>query len=288
LERSNTGRGWLFGGGIEYGFKPNWTVKLEYDYLELGNWTSATVPAVTLSRDVQMIKLGMNYKFYSGVPVTAGASSSSAGSSGGSIEDLAKASQNPIADLVSVPFQNNTNFHVGPFNRTQDMLNIEPVVPMHLNSQWNLISRSIVPVVSQPNPLVASNTNGIGDVSEELYLSPAHPGALIWGLGPIVTMPSASDPILGTGKVLAGPTIVLLTMPTLGDRDTGQQSVVGRRRSVATVRKHLPRPDLRQLQHERRLVLDLTTHHYRRLDRGTGSAMDRPGRRWLRPCLQSG
>jgi hypothetical protein len=60
---SSTNSGWLAGGGLEYGFKPNWTVKLEYDYLALGNWTTSTVPAGTWSRDVQMIKAGINYKF---------------------------------------------------------------------------------------------------------------------------------------------------------------------------------------------------------------------------------
>ncbi|MGB8565831.1 MAG: outer membrane beta-barrel protein, partial [Pseudolabrys sp.] len=65
---SSTNGGWLIGGGIEYGFKAHWTVKLEYDYLALSNWNSATVPAVGLSRDVQTIKAGINYKFESGFP----------------------------------------------------------------------------------------------------------------------------------------------------------------------------------------------------------------------------
>ena len=65
---ASTNGGWLIGGGIEYGFKAHWTVKLEYDYLALSNWNSATVPAVALNRDVQMIKAGINYKFDSGFP----------------------------------------------------------------------------------------------------------------------------------------------------------------------------------------------------------------------------
>src|SRR5215467_9748788 len=63
---SNTNGGWLFGGGLEYGFKPNLTVKLEYDYLKLGDWTASTVPAVSWRRDPQMVTLGMNYKFERG------------------------------------------------------------------------------------------------------------------------------------------------------------------------------------------------------------------------------
>ena len=195
---SSTNGGWLIGGGIEYGFKPHWTVKLEYDYLGLSNWTSATTPAVALNRDVQMVKFGMNYKFESGIP--AGAEPSRVGRSAAPAkdEDLQKASQNPIADLVSVPFQSNTNFNSGPFNRTQEILNIQPVVPMHLSDEWNVISRTIIPLVSQPDPLINSSTSGIGDITQSLFLSPVDPGELIWGVGPVFTVPSASDPVLGT------------------------------------------------------------------------------------------
>ena len=173
---SSTEGGWLIGGGIEYGFKPNWTVKLEYDYLTQSNWTSATVPTVTLNRDVQMIKAGINYKFVSALPA-ASESSRAGGGSAEPSEDLQRQSQNPIADLVSLPFQSNTNFNTGPFNRTQEVLNIQPVVPMHLNDDWNLISRTIIPLISQPNPLFDSSTNGIGDITQSLFLSPVHPCA---------------------------------------------------------------------------------------------------------------
>src|SRR5215475_788138 len=116
--------------------------KLEYDYLRLGDWTTSTVPAVSWRRDTQMIKLGMNYKFQSGnsddetrTPDDSAGSARAKGRQAGTDEDLAKASQNPIASLVSVPFQNNTNFNNGPFGRTQNVLNIQPVVPMSLSSQ---------------------------------------------------------------------------------------------------------------------------------------------------------
>ena len=228
---SSTNGGWLIGGGIEYGFKAHWTVKLEYDYLALSNWNSATVPAVGLSRDVQMIKAGINYKFESGLPPAAEVAERSKYSRDPSEdEDLQKASQNPIADLVSLPFQSNTNFNSGPFNRTQEVLNIQPVVPMHLNEDWNVISRTIIPLMSQPDPLINSSTNGIGDITQSLFLSPVHPGELIWGVGPVFTVPSASDPILGTGKVLFGPTAVFLMTPghwVLGVLLNNQWSVGG-------------------------------------------------------------
>jgi len=228
---SSTNGGWLIGGGIEYGFKAHWTVKLEYDYLALSSWNSATVPVVGLNRDVQMIKAGINYKFESGLPAVAEVTERSKYSHEPSEDkDLQKASQNPIADLVSVPFQSNTNFNSGPFNRTQEVLNIQPVVPMHLNEDWNVISRTIIPLVSQPDPRIDSSTNGIGDITQSLFLSPAHPGPLIWGVGPVFTAPSASDPILGTGKVLFGPTAVFLMTPghwVLGVLLNNQWSVGG-------------------------------------------------------------
>ena len=173
---SSTNGGWLIGGGIEYGFKAHWTVKLEYDYLALSSWNSATLPAVGLSRDVQMIKAGINYKFESGFP--GGVDPPRAGRSGAPAkdEDLQKASQNPIADLVSVPFQSNTNFNSGPFNRTQEVLNIQPVVPMHLGENWNVISRTIIPLISQPDPLIDSSTNGIGDITQSLVPVTGTPG----------------------------------------------------------------------------------------------------------------
>ena len=208
---SNTDAGWLVGGGIEYGFKAHWTLKLEYDYLTQSNWISTTVPPVSLSRDVQMIKAGINYKFVSGVSEASEVSKYSHEPS--EDENLAQKSQNPIADLVSVPFQSNTNFNTGPFNRAQEILNIQPVVPLHLTDDWTVISRTIVPLISQPRPLFDSNTNGVGDITQSLFLTPAHPGPLIWGVGPVFTVPSASDPILGTGRVLFGPTAVLVTTP---------------------------------------------------------------------------
>ncbi len=97
-------------------------------------------------------------------------------------EDLPEKSQNPIADLVSVPFQSNTNFNAGPFNRTQEVLNIQPVVPHAFQcDDWNVISRTIIPLVSQPSPIFDSNTNGIGDITQSLFLLPHAPGQALSG-----------------------------------------------------------------------------------------------------------
>ena len=74
-----------------------------------------------------------------------------------------------------MPFQSNTNFNAGPFNRTQEVFNIQPVVPMHFGDNWNVISRTIISLLSQPTRPLDSSTNGIGDITQSLFLSPANP-----------------------------------------------------------------------------------------------------------------
>ncbi|MBQ0721054.1 MAG: neuromedin U [Gammaproteobacteria bacterium] len=136
-----------------------------------------------------------------------------AGGSGGDVASLAKAAQNPIASMISVPFQNNTNFDVGPENKTQNILNIQPVIPFSLNEDWNLITRTILPVISQPAFTPGGNrTNGIGDVQFSAFFSPKAPtaGGWIWGVGTIAELDTASDDQLGSGKWSLGPTAVAL------------------------------------------------------------------------------
>jgi hypothetical protein len=139
---------------------------------------------------------------------------------GPSTDELQKAVQNPVANLISVPFQNNTNFPMGTASRVQDVLNIQPVVPLNLSADWMLITRWITPIVYQPYPnLSDGGVNGLGDISPTFFLSPARPSKLIWGFGPALLLPTATDRTLGQGKWAAGPSIVLLTQPkpwTLG------------------------------------------------------------------------
>ena len=111
-------------------------------------------------------------------------------------EELAKIAQNPVGNLISVPFQNNTNVNFGPQERTQNILNIEPVIPFSINDEWNIITRTILPVISQPAP-INDRTNGIGDMVFTAFLSPAKPGKWIWGAGPVVQIPTNSDEVLG-------------------------------------------------------------------------------------------
>jgi hypothetical protein len=97
-----------------------------------------------------------------------------------STEELAKKTQNPVADLISVPFQNNFNFGVGPNNVTQYVLNVQPVIPFKLTEDWNLITRTILPIINQPSPAPGvESAFGLGDLNPTLFLSPRKPGALI-------------------------------------------------------------------------------------------------------------
>ena len=126
-----------------------------------------------------------------------------------SAEELAKLAQNPVGNLISVPFQNNTNLNVGPDNRTQNILNIQPVIPISVSDEWNIITRTIVPVISQPLP-GDERTNGIGDTVFTAFLSPAKPGSFIWGAGPVVQLPTNSNSDLGNRNWGLGPSVVAL------------------------------------------------------------------------------
>ena len=129
-------------------------------------------------------------------------------------EKLAKETQNPVANLISVPFQNNFNFGIGPNDATQWDLNVEPVIPISLNKDWNLITRTIMPIINQPSPAPGiGSAFGLGDINPTVFLSPANSGKLTWGLGPTMTFPTATETLLGSGKWSAGPSLVVLTMP---------------------------------------------------------------------------
>jgi hypothetical protein len=121
-----------------------------------------------------------------------------------SIEDLARAAQNPIANLVSVPFQNNLQILEG--GSVLNTLLIQPVIPFNLNEDWILITRTIVPVLGLSSPPEGFDKYGLGDVQQTFFFSPAKPtsGGLIWGLGPVISYPTATDAIFGSDKWSSG------------------------------------------------------------------------------------
>jgi hypothetical protein len=128
-----------------------------------------------------------------------------------SAEELAKLAQNPVGNLISVPFQNNTNLNFGPEKGTQNILNIQPVIPISISDDWNIITRTIIPVISQPalSP-GAERKDGVGDIQFTGFLSPANPGKWIWGAGVVVQLPTNSNAVLGNKNWGAGPSVVML------------------------------------------------------------------------------
>lgn len=155
--------------------------------------------------------------FLSFLPIVSLAAAPSAGDpkaseTSGAGGDLAQQLANPIANLISVPLQSNLDFGIGSENATRYTLNIQPVVPFTLNEDWNLVTRTIVPVINfeSPAPGVAS-AFGLGDVVQSFFLSPKDAvGGWILGGGPVGLYPSATEDSLGTGKWGLGPTAVAL------------------------------------------------------------------------------
>ena len=141
---------------------------------------------------------------------------------GSATADLAKAAQNPVAAMISLPFQNNTLFGVGPDNDTANVLNIQPVIPFTVGD-WNIINRTIAPIIYLPDltsglPELPKGVNdgstfGLGDINTSFYFSPAAPAKVIWGIGPSLTVPTATDENIGSEKWSAGPAAVALAQP---------------------------------------------------------------------------
>ena len=129
---------------------------------------------------------------------------------------LAEKLQNPVGDLVSVPFQNNINFNVGPHAGTQDILNIQPVIPVHLNDDWNLITRTILPLVWNPSLQPAQSVPfGLAPTAFSAFISPRNPvNGWIWGAGPVVQLPTITSKTLGSNVWGAGPAFVVVRMDT--------------------------------------------------------------------------
>jgi len=135
-------------------------------------------------------------------------------SAGDDTAALQKAVQNPIASLISLPFQNNTDFNYGPDDETLNTLNIQPVWPFKISEDWNLITRTILPVVSQPGLTPGqSRETGFGDTTFTAFFSPIDSGKWVWGAGPVVLIPTNTDSRLGPDEWGAGASVVVLTMP---------------------------------------------------------------------------
>ena len=153
-------------------------------------------------------------------------------------DSLRNAAQNPVANLISVPIQENWNFGIGPANRIQNILNLQPVIPFGVSKNWNLITRWITPIVFQPLPVAQppgppvqqTGVYGLGDINPSFFLSPKK-SKVIWGVGPTFVFPTATNTTyLGQGKFSIGPSVVALVQPphfTIGFLANNYWSVAG-------------------------------------------------------------
>ena len=128
-------------------------------------------------------------------------------------ESLAKESQNPVGNLISVPFETNIDFGVGPEDTEVYTLNLKPVFPVQIG-EFNLINRFILPIQHQGERFDGEGSqNGLGNLTYQAFFSPAKPGKVIWGFGPAITMPTNTDSRLGSDKWSGGPALVVLAKP---------------------------------------------------------------------------
>ncbi|WP_228160479.1 MULTISPECIES: transporter [Marinobacter] len=152
--------------------------------------------------------------FAVGLAVALGASLSSPAAWAQDASDLAKQLANPVASLISVPIQSNFDWNIGPEDDGERLtVNVQPVVPFSLNDDWNLISRTILPIIDQSDIFPgAGSQSGLGDTVQSLFLSPVEPTAngWIWGAGPVFLLPTGTDDLLGSDKWGLGPTAVAL------------------------------------------------------------------------------
>lgn len=137
---------------------------------------------------------------------------------------LAAEAQNPVADMISLPLQNNTLFGIGSDDDIANVLNVQPVIPFKFG-EWNLINRTIIPLIYLPDltgglpELPAGGGSGIGskfglgDINHTVFISPARASKVIWGVGPSFNFPTATVDLLGADKWSAGPSAVVLSMP---------------------------------------------------------------------------
>lgn len=129
------------------------------------------------------------------------------------MQKLAKDSQNPVASLISVPFENNTNYNAGPRNKTDNTFTAKPVYPVQISEDWNLINRALIPIVSRGSRAPGESREvGLGDITYQGFLSPAAGGDLIWGIGPTFVARTGTDD-LSSDQWSLGPNFVVVATP---------------------------------------------------------------------------
>lgn len=128
-----------------------------------------------------------------------------------SAQQMAKDLANPISSMISLPFQFNVDGGLGESDGVKSTLNVQPVIPVAIGKDWNVIIRTIVPIVHQQDVVEpASSQFGLGDTLQSFFFSPSHSSGIIWGVGPAFLYPTGTDPALGGEKWGAGPTAIVL------------------------------------------------------------------------------
>jgi hypothetical protein len=132
-----------------------------------------------------------------------------------------------VADAIKVPLVENVNYNAGPHNRTSSSLQLQPVIPLQVSEKWLLVTRVVAtavayePDVTQPK----GGTTGLGDIVASFFITPSRTGKLIWGAGPSLLIPTATDTKLGTGKWALGPSVVVLAQPNWGSAGVLVQNI---------------------------------------------------------------
>ena len=130
--------------------------------------------------------------------------------SGADSQELAKKLSNPVASLISFPFQSNYDFGMGTGSGWRYQMNIQPVIPFRLNSKWNLISRTILPVIHQHKVANDGTQSGLGDITQSFFFATSNENGFTWAVGPVLLIPTATNDLLGTEKFGVGPTALAL------------------------------------------------------------------------------
>ena len=195
------------------------------------------------------------------------------------IDELRDLARNPVGDAIKIPFVESINFEAGPYDRTSNSLQLQPVIPWHLSKNWLLVPRIVATAVAY-EPDVAQmhgGTTGAGDTVATFFFTPFHARKLIWAVGPSLLIPTAADNKLGTGKWDMGPSAALLVEP-----DSGFAGVVVQ--NIWSLPGHNSRASVDQIQIETQLSYNLP-HGWYLVAAPTINAdwTQATGQRWLVP-----